>query len=322
MTSLPHTSHIALVGIFVICTALFATPFHRAYAVVPVFDSALQTIAAEDLAIDTAIAASSAITAAETTSLTTKEFSLDPLVRILVFTTLQTMTSQVTGWITGDEGRGVGFVKNLEQELTNAVDARAGEYLSRLATINLCSLNLKTYIQMKLGVPRVGNFRHLNPQLSCKLTGIVDNVENFYDNFDNGGWNAFLNVSLIPENNYYGASAIAEQNYLLAQASAANTLLEKAGLGTGFKGVQLTKQSEVCETVVLGDAEEEEELHCYTEEEVTTPGKLISESLGKSMNDIGFDSILGADELSELIDTFFSQVVNALLGQLLSGNLF
>ncbi|MDP3769420.1 MAG: hypothetical protein U1A25_03170 [Candidatus Sungbacteria bacterium] len=312
----------SVVGVLIGILVLFQTmlPLHRAQAVVPTWDASVLAQTISVVTNTVSIITNTLNTVTQLVSLNTKEYILDPLIRVLVFSTLQSMTDEVMGWITGDEGRGVGFVKNLEQELANEVAARAEEFADHLNGVNLCSINLKQYLQLRLSVPQIGNYRRLNPQLSCKLTGIVDDIENFYNDFNNGGWDAFLNVALIPENNFYGASFIAEQNSLLAQASAASTLSEKARLGAGFKGVQLTKKSEVCETVT--DEEGGAELYCYTEQEVTTPGKLISESLNKSLNDTSFDSVLGADELSELIDAFFSDVINALLGQLLSGDLF
>ena len=256
---------------------------------------------------------------AGTASLVVKEYILDPAVRVLINTLLKTMTDEVLGWITGDEGRNVGFIKNLEQTAKDEVDLRAGEFLNHLAGVNLCSANLRAYLQMHLGLLD-GNFRFLNAQLSCKLTGIVDNIDRFYENFENGGWPAFISVGIIPENNYWGASLIAQQNMQFAQGSVANVLNQKIQANGWFQGVQLTKKSEHCE--VLKDEEGMDEMHCYTEKEVTTPGKLISESLGKSIKDTPFDNVVSSDELSEMLDQFMSTVVNALINQLISGKLF
>jgi len=270
-------------------------------------------------------------------------YILKPLLRILLALVIQSIVDATVAWIRGDEGRNVGFVKNLEQELINQVDFRAGEVINRIAGINLCSVNLRNFVTLQLKFPG-GDYNNLKAQLTCSLSGIVANVDNFYQNFDNGGWPAFVAITADPRNNAVGASLIALQNVSAARGTVADVLKQKINASGGFQGVQIQKQSEKCEWVnnPEGDAQIDpwedqgggeggfegggrtgQSWKCYTLNEVTTPGKLISETLNKSLNDVGFDFM--SNETANIGENIANAIMQALAERLLKevrNNLF
>ncbi len=295
--------------IFLICAVQFAIPLSYAQAaliVVPVGEAPL--------------AASHVSNTTTNTSHTVEDYAvnyiLKPALRVILAGLVQSLINQTVAWITGDEGRNVGFVKDFEQEVLNQANGRGGEFLNRLAGVNLCSANLRNYLKLGLSTPN-GNPNFLHAQFSCSLTGIVDNVDNFYKSFENGGWAAFLAIAANPQNNPYGATMMAQINFNAAQGSALSSLEQKLKDSGGFKGVTLKKKSEVCDV-----NPETGEPICYTKEVSTTPGKIVSEALSKSLNDTAFD-FLSADT-ANIAENAVNTIMTALVQRLMkeAKNLF
>lgn len=161
-----------------------------------------------------------------------QKWIINPAVRVVIRSMLQATTQQVVGWIQGGGGKNVGFVANLDQALRQEADAAGGEFLNNLTGLNLCG-NIGAFLNISLRTPG------LRQRLECTVTDIVRNVESFYANFQNGGWPAFIRISLEPQNNPAGAYLIA----LDAKISAENRARERVSVGVqagkGFLGFRV-----------------------------------------------------------------------------------
>ena len=321
-----------IAGIALICMIEIMIPLHRAYAIpvdviaddvdAPAFFGTWATNIA-DVAANTEDTAVNTLDEVQTFAAT---YILKPAMRILIFAAVKSITDQTVAWITGDSGKSVGFVQDLEKNLQDEADLRAGDYLNHLVGINFCSLNLQNLVKLQIEAANRTDFRRLNSQLSCKLTGIVDNVENFYKDFNNGSWKAFMATTMTPENNYYGASLIALENLETAKGSIAEKVKQQMQAGKGFLGVQVTKKAEKCEWIPekigLEDIQVPAHFYCYNEDVATTPGGLVADALTGSMVNDGPDAILSSDEVAGIIDTALTTIVNTVVQQLVSGRLF
>lgn len=334
---------LALLFLALLCFTQIAIPLYHADALLPVSVDAsvdllpltliagdTKWIAAEstDIGIATkATAVNTAATAGTVAAIAAKQvadtaqsflerYVIWPAIRVLIFTLIQTLTNQTVAWITGDEGRNSGFVKNLEQNAKTEADARAGEFLNHLSGINLCSVNLKKLVKLQLTTP---GFEHLNTQLQCTLTGIVNNVDSFYRDFSQGGWPAFVSIAVNPQNNAFGASMIAQINLEATKTSAKKASEKRIDAGDLFKGVLKRKKAEVCDADVDGNE------YCYTQEENTTPGAIVSDALKENLNHVGIDMAIGeATAISNAVDAAISTILNAMIQRLFkeSGKLF
>ncbi|MEK9195201.1 MAG: hypothetical protein AAB975_02405, partial [Patescibacteria group bacterium] len=257
--------------------------------------------------------------AAEIAALEAKSFLeryvIYPAIRVLIMTLIQTMTEDILGWIKGDGGRGVGFVKNLEQNAFTEANLQAGEFLNHVSGIDLCSADISKMIRLTINVP---GYQHLGAQLGCTLTGIIDNVDRFYQDFNNGGWPAFVGIAVDSQNNAIGASMIAEVNFAARKGSAAKALQDRLNRGSGFEGVTLTKKSTVCEAPSESGGAEflgfDPVPFCYTQEVDTTPGGVVADALNTQLNHVGLD--MGIAELgavSQEIDGAISAIITALM---------
>ncbi len=255
------------------------------------------------IATTKATAIATGITAQGTTSLELKEYILDLIARVVAATLIRTMTNQVVGWIQG--GSNVGFVANLDQEFRKAADQAGGEFLNKITGLNLCG-DIGAYLKISLRVPT-----GLRSRLQCSLTQIVTNLESFARRFQNGGWKAFFALELQPQNNLTGAYLIALDAKINAETTARKRIEVGTKAGAGFLGFRVPKQ--VCEFVPNFSGGNEPEKLCHTEYVTKTPGRLVSDTLSKTMN-IGYDFAVVADEIDESITV----IVTALLQKLIS----
>lgn len=223
-----------------------------------------------------------------------KESIIDVAVKAAVNAMLRTLTTSTVNWIQGGGGN---FVMDLQQELGRQLDLRMGEYLNQLSGINLCG-NLGAYLQINL---RSYGGR-LSQVMGCTLTGIVANVQGFFTNFQNGGWQAFARVTLVPENNPYGAFMIAEHERIIREASITESVKNTYLSGSGFLGTQK------CYQVSTGDIGADGDTIMTTKCDATTPGDTVA---GMLKDAIGTDNenLIAADEVAELVNAVFGALV-------------
>lgn len=247
-------------------------------------------------------------------------YILKPAARIVVRALLIAATNQIVAWIQGGGGSNVGFVKNYEKELRRQVDARAAEFLNHLTGINLCG-NIGAFLRVSLRVPR-----QLREQVECTVTQIIANVEDFYQNFSNGGWPVFAEIAANPQNDPYGAYLLALDAKLATEISTRQRVEVGVSTGSGFLGFRVAK-GEKCEPISRptqdptgGEApggipivtKHEEGTFCYTEYETRTPGQIIHDQLSKSLG-TGIDFAISAKDFDEAIAVIITALINRLL---------
>ena len=265
-----------------------------------------------------AVSASAAVIvgaiAADTTTFFTKEYILDLLVRILARSLINALQAQIIGWITGNNGKNVGFAANLETELKDSLDASAGEIINKITGINFCG-DINAYLKgwINIGIGGAGQVR---PQLECTLTDILGNVQSslkgFYSDFSNGGWDTFINVSLKPQNNPQGAFFITLDNILQKQARTGQSEQLNLTANAGFRGL-ITKDEQNCEVVAgTGDSGGTPETRCETSSRIVTPGRLAADQLEKTFGaDLDYLNI--ADEIDEVITAIATTLISTLI---------
>ena len=317
------TSHgnIAIALIALICAVQIIIPLHQAHAGLPVSEVAsIQHVATYGswlnsilgVPLTTAIKIATVLNQIEQYAY---NYVLKPALRIAMASLVQSLTDQTVGFITGDGGRGVGFMQNFEEGLLKEADARAGEFLNRVSGINLCTANLSKFVKFNLSLP---GYNNLNPQLACTLTGIRQNGDNFYNDFEQGGWATFIEISANPQNNAFGATLIAQANFEAAKNARKDDVQKKADQGNGFKGVQLTKKSDRCEWIPAlteHGVTEPGHLDCWKVDVATTPGNVIADSLNQNLNKVGLDFLTNED--ANIIDNAISTIMTAVVQRLI-----
>lgn len=234
-----------------------------------------------------------------------KEGLFDLAFKVIVRTIIRGITNSIIGWIQGDDGRNVGFVGNIEQEFRRQIDIRGGEFLNQIAGINMCG-DIGAFLQVSLRTSS-----SYEQQFACTVTDIVDNVQNFFDDFSQGGWPAFIRITHDHQNNPYGALLLTSDKKIKVEANLAASQWLTLLTGQGFGGVQ-KKLDAKCEKDNAGT------LRCQTEKIIKTPGKLVSDMLTHA----GLTEARAlevADEINEAVAAIATAMINKIIGSVTDG---
>ncbi len=231
---------------------------------------------------------------------------------------LEQITNSTVKWINSGFDGNPAYVTDPKQYFSDIADGIAGEFIQGSELGFLCSpfqANIKLSLAQEYYEP--------NP-FQCTLTGVVGNIENFYKDFSQGGWDAWFSMTQNPSNNPYGA-------YLEAKIELDSRIANAVGLkdkelqwGGGFmswstcakknppnkpytdaNGVTWNSPPDY----VPGKAEGE----CIKDGPIQTPGKLLETGLSNTLG--------GGIRQLELADEF-DEIASALMGQLLQKTLF
>lgn len=231
-----------------------------------------------------------------------KENFLDVALKAASNAILRAMTNSVVSWIQGGGGN---FVQNLTGELQRQLDLTLGEFLNRLAGINMCG-NIGAYLQIALRSP---GGRAFSQKYSCTLSNIVSNLQNFFTNFQNGGWPAWFHLAFTPTADPAGALIFAIDDKLRLGGEVKDSLINNFLAGKGFLGIRDCKQ------VPDGDETLEGVPTMYTKCTTITPGATVARALEKAAVDTPFEQLVNVHEIQEMVNA----ILNALIQKVMTG---
>jgi hypothetical protein len=140
------------------------------------------------------------------------------------------MVKSTVRWAnTGFEGSPA-FVTNPVQYTTDIANGVAGDYIKGSDLGFLCS-PFQAQIRLSLQQYYVGS--SYVPQ--CTLTQIGVNLESFYNNFSDGGWDAWFSMTQNSSNNPFGAYVDAQGQLDKKVTKAIATVNQKLDWASGFK---------------------------------------------------------------------------------------
>jgi len=224
-----------------------------------------------------------------------KEYVGDSLAYTLGRAVISRMVESTVRWINSGFKGSPSFVTDLDGFLLDVADGVAGDFIYGTDLGFLCS-PFELNIRSALAIQHYGTGASRNPS-ACTISGIGDNVDNFLDDAGDSGWGRWFDVTTQPQNNQYGAYAMAEAQLNASIVNARGEELQLLNFSGGFLSF------EEC-TEIEGGGEE-----CT----ISTPGQVIANSLNKSLG-AGQDSLIQADEVNEIVGALLSQLVNQVLG--------
>lgn len=241
----------------------------------------------------------------------TNFLSLDSIGWMLGRQILHVFTQEMVSWIrTGQFGGGPLFTTDLVGSLFNAADNAAGHFLAQYRSEEwyqlLCS-PFRPQIYLALGRGRIPYI----DRARCTVTDIVDNLENFYTDFSNGGWAAWFST-IEPQNNPYGHYLNTLEEKERREREVTFDIRHNFLAGQGFIG--LKKCAPGAEFEEPGPDGVPTGKKVCTKYITVTPGKVVedqlAQALGKDIEKLGV-----ADEMNEIIAATF----DSLLSWLVSG---
>ena len=237
--------------------------------------------------------------------------SLDGIAWQLGRMALNKITKDIVSWIKGGGRNGKPlFVTNWEDFLKDAANEASGIFIEELELTELCK-PFKPRIQLLIaGGGRAPYYQRAR----CTIEDVANNLERFYRNFKQGGWERWFQITMVPQNNFYGAYYLSLEEKLVREATALETSQSMAIAGGGFLG-----QEECVET-----AKRKSEGGTYPDDFVgqlpclkwrtITPGTLVQEQL---IDVFGSDirQLELADEIDEIIGAAFQRLLSNFRGK-------
>lgn len=155
---------------------------------------------------------------------------LKPLGQALVIALIRNIGASVVNWVnSGFEGKPL-FVTDFEGTLLNAADQVMGTFIEGTELGFLCkdfSFKIRLELALKYSRP-------FQDRITCTLSKIGDNIENFVQNNGGAGWDNWLSLTARPTNNVYGAYLVAESELAQRAGRAKNIQEKKITIGSGF----------------------------------------------------------------------------------------
>lgn len=187
----------------------------------------------------------------------------------------------------------------------SAADQVAGSFIGDASSSLsfLCS-PFRTQIRIALR----NSYLNGGPQYSCTISGIANNIQAYYNNFDQGGWDTWYTVTQTSGGNPYDA-------YLAAQADLDSRITNSIGLkkqeldwNSGFLSYKKCLQYGGDPNQTNFDTEEEafaneEATHTCIEETTVTPGATIKNQLDKVLP-VGMEKLITVNHVEQLINAF------------------
>lgn len=232
----------------------------------------------------------------------TKEFALDKIGWFIAKLMVHEISQSIVQWIrTGGQGGAPLFVTNWQDFLLSAADQASGKFLEELKLTQLCqpfALRIRTLLA-------VGR-RPFYERARCTVSDVLGNVQNFYNDFSQGGWSRWFEITQNPRNNFYGSYYMALEEKLIRESIAVEASLNEAKVGEGF--LSLKK----CVPQFVFDAETETEHEVGQRCENTTPGAIVNDQLKKVFGS-EIDQLNIADELNEIMLAAVQQLIHTML---------
>jgi len=243
------------------------------------------------------------ITSAATYYEELKESVLDGLAWYAAKIIIEQMTSELVNWINGGGNGDPAFISDPAGFFLGAIEATAGNILHDSPLGFLCDplkpfeAQIKVTLSNRYNKNTSGSLNRKNS--SCGIDDIRDNLSGFYAGNNKGkitSWDQWLSITQIPSNNIYGATIQAELE--MDAAIGGTQFLNKttADWGQGFQS-----QGE-CTL-------ESEETGACLQYAIVTPGSFIKDTLTNQLGLSG-DSLVTADEISEIIGAIVTQLFN------------
>lgn len=219
---------------------------------------------------------------------------------------LNMIVDQIVTWIQG--GGNPKFITDWPGFFRDAVDQAGGKFLQQVGLGQLCSAFGFKLSAAFIPIPQ------FSTRSACTLSQVGANLDAFLKDFRQGGWIAWDEMVLRPQNNIYGAYIMAWDQYEIEKSAALKAAEAEAQAGKGFLSVRRcvawnNEGYQMC--VASGLLESECKKASCIKEEVVTPGHVVGELAAQALgSDIPY--IISAQEL----ETFVAAIANAVLNRM------
>ncbi len=257
-------------------------------------------------------AALNSITSVNTTALTTKEYILDQVVTLIVKATVKRIVASTVSWINNGFDGGPGFVVDPQTFFKEIADGVAGQLIYNNPNFKFMCSPFRAKVQIAI------NRAYSQPfgQFQCTLSGVAKNFDGFMQDFSQGGWDSFIQISQNSQNNPIGLYNSWQNQVIQGVDQKLQLKQQELGWNKGllsFRG-PCKKFNEFEDPVASGMTQAQiDAAPCIEEGPINTPGTVIENQLNGVLSS-DMQSLISADEINELIGALLGQLTGKILG--------
>jgi len=245
---------------------------------------------------------------------------------------LDDMIKKTIDWANGGFEGNPGYTTDLGDRLLNIADQAAGEFIGGSDLAALCSpfkTNLTLSLQRYYKISYQSDYG-ARGQYQCTLSGIVDNIDGFFDSFDRGGWDAWITMTQNPNNNPYGAYLKASTDLDRRISNKVNLEKTQLGWNKGYMSwaeclvenppAKITVEDTLPAIgnnppVTIRTERDNPDYNpnvkpgaCAKRGPTQTPGSVISSKLEQALG-AGMSNIISADSIDALFNAFLNGIL-------------
>ncbi len=226
---------------------------------------------------------------------------------------IHNLTQQIVMLIrTGGKSGTPLFVQNWQSFLLDAANQASGQFIQDLGLTKLCQ---PFALRLRIMFSDDGDAAPIYRRYACTVTDVANNFQNFYNDFNNGGWARWIQITQ-PQNNIYGAYLGLAIDKETQQSVAVQASLNEAISANGFLNIT-EKTCTTNDNVVTYDSEQgpiyQPVQVCNSK--TVSPGKYLENRLAEATTDdirqLGlaqsFNEIIMAAFQALIQNIFFSQ---------------
>ena len=259
-----------------------------------------------------------------------KEFALDTIAWMLVNVIIERLAASTVNWINSGFRGSPAFVTDPETYFRNIGDQVAGQLIYNHPDLRLMCAPLRAKVQIALTQNYIQPFYY-----QCTLGQIVNNFDNFMNDFNQGGWDGFIEVSQRSQNNPLGLYNQLQNEMNIRISSSFGQKQQELSQGRGFLSWKSCGQwsepspgyTSEARIGVTGLPEDEVDnqfgeiparevagvpAKCI-KEQVNTPGSVIETQLNSVLG-LGNSRLQVADEINEMISALLNQLAARIVG--------
>jgi len=159
-----------------------------------------------------------------------KDYGLDAVAWTIVNHIIERMSASTVKWINGGFKGKPAFLENPERFFGDVGKKVGGQFIFTNPKLDfLCSP-----IRAKIRIALSKNFVDDRNRWQCTLDNVGNNLQNFMDDFEQGGWDTFFELTQKQQNNPIGAYIQSENEMYIQIANKQKNLSDELNRGNGF----------------------------------------------------------------------------------------
>ncbi len=240
-----------------------------------------------------------------------KDCIIIPLVKSMVKAMIHQFLMSIVDWInSGFDGSGPRFVSDPESFFADVVDKGVGQMIYGSDLKFLCS-PFALDIRLALGLNYWGG--RFRDRITCTLSDVIGNITSIPERQAyRNSWQSWLDLTTKPQNNPYGAFALAKSELEIRIANKKFVVGKEIDWGSGFLTTKRCIEYDTEEALYGDDPRYEEAgVDPCVRYETVTPGKLVSEGVAKVVGS-QVDEYVAAEDIDAIFGALFNQMIGSI----------